>query len=165
MIKTTKCIIEKLEKEVNLHNYPPKNYVGDGKLPNLYYVTADSGYYYLLQYAGESTLIDCTEVKKHECVLKYKEVGVFKKFKDALRIAEHIFDDGDFERVYIEDRLSGEIYELFRYYTVTEVKTFDVKNNTVGDTAFAIYDEYEVDMVDSTQFTKEQLETCGFEFE
>ena len=156
------CEEEPLTKPLTLENYPPEKYVGDGKLPNLYWVFADDGYYYLVPEDEGWYLKPCEEIDGEGCYGKGVSLGVFKTFREALRVAENDYHN----RVFIEDRISGEIYEAYKYYKAKKGRIYDPETGRVKGEAWVLdKDEEEYETYAMTRFTKEKLEECGYEFE
>lgn len=100
---------------LDLKEFPPTNLVGDGKLPNLYWVTV-SNYFYVYD-PIELERIGVDEINKDlQEQLKVKDfktkgetVAVFSSYKEAKDFVEGIWDSHD--NIIIEDRLSGELFE------------------------------------------------------
>jgi len=156
-----RCEEEPLRKPVTLENYPPEEYVGDGKLPNLYWVSADHGYYYLFG----NELIECSEIDGEGCYGKGGTIGVYETFDEALRVADSLFYSNEYSRVWIEDRLTGVIYEMFKYYMIHKGRTYDPDTGKVGENVYIIDTDNEYEEIwDDTQFTIEHLRECGYEF-
>ena len=156
------CKEEPLTKPVNLKNYPPREYIGDGKLPNLYWVFADDGYYYSVPTEYGWLLKPCEEIDGEGCYGKGANLGVFRTFREALKVAEDDYHD----RAVIEDRITGVVYERYKYYNARKGRIYDPKTEETGKEAwFLDKEDAEYDYNLDTQFTKEKLEECGYEFE
>ena len=81
-----------------MKNY--KNLIGDGKLPNKYWV---------FQYNQQYKSIDGTlELIKEDTETKESLLGEFKSYKEALNCVD---DKAYLPNVVIEDRISGQVFE------------------------------------------------------
>jgi hypothetical protein len=116
--------------------------VGDGKLPNKYFLSLSNDYLY---FDGESSNWIGDLIKSFES--KGGTIAVFNSYAEAKKYAESVTlgEKGQFEgkifnvnRVTIEDRLTGELYE--------RTKTF------FPETGNSIEEEHE-----DLRFTKEKI--------
>lgn len=85
--------------------------IGDGKTPNKYFVSISDDYLILKPRTNEMSSVN--EVFGIEG--KYKTVKIFDTYKEAKEYAEGFYlgheEDGiEVNSVYIEDRLSGQLY-------------------------------------------------------
>jgi hypothetical protein len=95
--------------------------VGDGKTPNRFWVSVSSDYAYIHKDEDGVSCIDYIGDIVKDWEKKYSKghmIGMYNSFDEALRIAEDYFyigmkDGLDFtvNRITIEDRLHGEVYE------------------------------------------------------
>ena len=93
---------------LDLNKYPPEM-VGDGNFPNMYWVTVDN-IYYVIDEEDEHRMVSITEIDP-DFEYEGDTIAVFDTYKDAVEFAENRFED----RKEIEDRLSGVIYESYKY--------------------------------------------------
>jgi len=129
-----------------------KPMIGDGKLPNLYWVLWSNDFYIC-----ENGLCDWAS-GKIKIKPKGGSAGPFKTFKEALNYIErNIFispeptEEGP-NSVFVEDRITGQIWEQSIYA---------YKKDTLMGPAY----NFEIETVDDTKFTREYLEKKGLEFE
>jgi len=99
----------------------PVTMVGDGKTPNLYWVTASTDFNYVHGPKGERMMDHAENLMKwkgikSESHKKYE--AVFSSPKEAYEYAEKLSErmpdtpePGGIHRINVEDRLSGEVYE------------------------------------------------------
>lgn len=80
------------------------NCVGDGKLPNKYWVTSSNDY----SIREGNTLLNASEFKGFEATATTQ--GPFDTYGEALAVVKK----ADANSVYIEDRLSGELLHIAR---------------------------------------------------
>ena len=126
-----------------------KNKIGDGQLPNLYWITVSNDYAYI----HDSNCIDWVG----DLILLFKSKGKtiakpFKTYAAAKRYCDYEFTLGEtcsfgfiVNRINIEDRLSGQLYEKTRIF---DPDTADVRDWECEDTGF----------------TKETMEERGVNF-
>lgn len=124
-----------------------QNMIGDGQLPNIYFVTTSRDY----------TVHPADDTPNHPAVDKYTDldpdnsfVGAFTTFKEARNAVDETFMPSPEDQwegahsIYIEDRLTGVVYEIqwHEYHTVTK---------------FGSTYTFEVEAYDDSQFTREKL--------
>ena len=124
-------------------SYVTSRNIGDGKFPNLYWVSYTNDYFILqdnyFEWASEGGNFKVTG----------KTIGPFKTFKKAKeRVMEltevYLSEISDVNFISIEDRLSGEVYSIGIYVTPLRSK---------------VEEEY------SLEFTKRVMKEHGYEFE
>jgi hypothetical protein len=144
--------------EASLHKTawkPLEPQVGDGELPNKYWVSK-SNQFYTNKDSDESNDFNWSgEVYPHQIDM-HEELGVFHRFKDALRVAEALDLSSpevgldDWHSVQIEDRLTGTCYAIVWYEHVdvmSGVKTYSLETHN------------------DTKFTKDNMREKGHTFE
>jgi hypothetical protein len=113
--------------------------IGDGKLPNRYWLGISNDYYY---YNKEINGMDwISDLNKFE--VKSNTIAVFDTYKAAKQAAGEIpvgivIDGIKANSIFIEDRLSGELYH--------RTQNFDFENGT-------IYESY----IEDTKYTKQAM--------
>ncbi len=101
--------------------------IGDGKLPNRYWVSIFNDYYY---YNKENEVFDWIS-EKEMFEVKAKTIQVFNTYQAAKEFAENelclgITEDGfTVNGITIEDRLSGKVYSHIRHYSPEDGKIDD----------------------------------------
>ncbi len=121
--------------------------VGDGKLPNRYFVSVSNDYYY---YNKET---DCSEWAGERDPDFKSEGGTIRVFNTYAAACKFVATIGDYSEnievktITIEDRLSGQIFE--RSLHETEVTRI----------------EYDVEYHEDLGFTKEEMKKRGEYFE
>jgi len=122
--------------------------IGDGKLPNKYWVSISEDYYYYKndEEGGVWTWLGDLGLFKP----KGKTVALFDTYKEAREFVEDIpFDYGHEEihvnSIFIEDRLSGQVFE--------KVKAFSPEHGQINT-----FHE------DDVEFTKKEMEKRGEAF-
>jgi len=135
-----------------MKNTDYKNLIGDGKLPNLFWVSLSNDYSYSHKEKykdGEMCCIDWigdiipTFKSKGKTIAKpFTSYELAKEFCDTLCLGEKS-DYGDFivNRINIEDRLSGEVYEKTRIFNPTDCT---VEEDERQDMQFSIDREAEL---------------------
>ena len=164
------CEYHALTKDVNITNYPPQKYAGDGKLPNLYWVYGDDGYF-IFDGDEEVWVGDAPESLKKMLGVDYnpeyeEEPKVYKTYRAALKRAGDLAGRYGLRNVVIEDRLTGVVNEFRTTYYFHE-ETVIVKENgkTVEKTALVAPKEPEYEWLENVGFSREQIEKCGYDFE
>lgn len=117
---------------------------GDGKTPNKYWVTISSDYMY---YNPKSEAMDwISDLKLFE--VKGKTVDRFDTFKQAMEFCDNSlylgmdYDDIRVNSMFIEDRISGEVYNrMYEFFPAS------------GEVSEVSYQ--------STEFTEEKLKELG----
>jgi len=124
--------------QLDLAEYDPVKMVGDGNLPNVYWVSF-SNYYYVENEDGDMVSID-------EIDPDFKGdggvVAVFSTFRDAMNYIDKYQSD---IHVMVEDRLTGVIWESYKYERIETVEHWDI--------------------IDDTAWTKKHMKEMGVEFE
>jgi polygalacturonase len=147
--KMQKCGIGKIwdgsKKRCIKDNAP--HTVGDGKLPNKYWVSAHNEYQVLKEEDGVSVSHAISEIDK-EFKTKGGTLAVFETFEEAVQYAEEIpvGIDEEMRTVTIEDRLSGEVFSI-------ETTEYEVHRK-----------EYAVEARRHTKFTEEKMREKGHSF-
>jgi len=126
--------------KLDLKEFPPQKYVGDGKLPNMYWVSISNHYYY---FDEDSNSLESITERDPDFKIEGGTVAVFSTFREALEFADKNSWQGD--DITIEDRLTGQIWEQFKFVHMIEKE------------------EYETH--DDTRWTKEHMKELGVEFE
>lgn len=139
----------------------PKTYrdmIGDGKFPNKYWVSWSNDFSVckkgMCDWIGDS-------IKNWKSTGK-TETTAFKTFKEAMDFVNRkmqempeIPREDSINRITVEDRLSGEVYEAS--IVAYKKKVHDVLNKT------SIY-AYDTSYHNETSFTKKEMEKNGYEF-
>lgn len=122
--------------------------IGDGKLPNRYWVSISEDYYYLKidKDGGYWTWLGDLDLFEP----KGKTVKVFDKYQEAREFVEELpfdyrYDGLHVNSIFIEDRLSGQVFE--------KVKTFSPEHGQINT-----FHE------DDTKFTQKEMKKRGVEF-
>jgi hypothetical protein len=125
------------------------NNVGDGKLPNKYWVSVSNDYYY---YNAEENVSEWIGDVIRDFKSKGETIDIaFNTYDDAKKYIEDNFyidmkyKDYTINRITIEDRLSGELYEHTREFNPNDATVFD--------------NEHE-----DTKFTENKLKEWGHQF-
>jgi hypothetical protein len=135
--------------------------IGDGKLPNLYWVSYTNDYYICRRQRDGGMYCDWISGELGFNATSKTLQKIFKTFKEAMKkaneLAERIDEDGDFgsqpkateiNYVTIEDRMSGQIYEIgVHYYPESRVDRVEVFSDL------------------DTCFTKQRMKELGAVFE
>jgi hypothetical protein len=137
--------------------------VGDGNLPNKYWVYKDTQWYTNKdQDAEESNVFDWSGEVYEDVPDKSEFIGMFDTFEEAVHAAKGEYlpspedDWDDFHNVYIEDRLSGTIFQGVWY---EYVQTHDTRFKK------GTFSEFEFEWSDDSKYTKEEMERRGETFE
>jgi len=125
-----------------------KDKIGDGKFPNLYWVSYSNDYNYLhdgnfVDWIGD--LVPSFKSKGKTIAKPFKTYGGARTFANGLHLGKHNGFNFIVNCVTIEDRLAGELYEKSRI--------FDPVNATI------VFVERE-----DTGFTKEKMLEAGEDF-
>lgn len=121
--------------------------IGDGKLPNYYWVSISSDYYYQNTCDDGTHVWDWASDRGEKCT--GKTIKRFKTFQEALNFAEQLELNEEFNTILvrcisIEDRLSGQVWERALY----EHKEVRLDEETMSD----------------TRFTEEKMKEQGYNF-
>lgn len=129
-----------------------KDLIGDGKTPNLYWVSLSNDYSYSHQIAGFGTCIDWIGDKIKDFKSKGKTIAKpFKTYREAKDFCDKLVlgDNNGFNfivnRINIEDRLSGELYERTRVFHPETAQMEDWESESIN-------------------FTKNEMERKGLKF-
>lgn len=119
--------------------------VGDGKTPNMFWLSVSSDYAYMHKGDDGCAYLDYIGDIFEEWEKKYSKgemVGMYKTFEDAVKVAEEDFyigmkyNDFTVNRITIEDRLHGEVYESQLVLNIetgkTSVETFETFRKDFG---------------------------------
>lgn len=122
--------------------YSARKNVGDGKFPNRYWVS-ESNDYYIREKTAEGVYLK--PITEHD--IKFKSEGktypkAFKTYKEAIQFADTLCND----RITIEDRLCGQVFECIK-----------VVCPCCGKKDWESFDD--------TKYTKERMEKAGYKFE
>ncbi|MCR4334565.1 MAG: hypothetical protein NUV47_02470 [Patescibacteria group bacterium] len=125
------------------------NQIGDGKLPNKYWVTIHEDYHIMI----ERGTLDWMSSYLKDFKPKGKTLPPVTTYKHARKIANEYYlgieEDGIVvNTVSIEDRLSGQLYERSQVF------------NPKGTKKMHEHEEFE-----DTRFTKEKMKEKGYIFE
>lgn len=120
--------------------------IGDGQLPNKYWVSIANDYYYIndgvMDWISDKNLFE----------VKGKTIKVFSTYKAAQEFINDdlylgmTYDDIKVNCISIEDRFTGQLYEQYR--------VFDAESATIED--------YQI--MEDTKFTVEAMAKLGAEF-
>lgn len=99
--------------------------IGDGKLPNRFWLSICNDYYYN---SGSNSYDWISDLKLFTC--RSKELAVYKSYEEAKKAADEIYlgqeiDNITVNSIHIEDRLSGEVYEKARYFSPIDGKIWE----------------------------------------
>ena len=141
--------------KVDLTKNSPVDMVGDGKTPNLYWVSVSNDFQRVSESGNIEGIEDCPALQSVVGKSEGETVAVFDTFKEALAEAREQWPGNDkpekgpdaINRVTIEDRLSGEVYQ----------RTFIASK---GDWGW----DFEDDESQDTRFTQETIEKAGGKF-
>jgi hypothetical protein len=144
-----------ITKDGVVKNNPAIHEIGDGKLPNKYWVSESNDFYICV--GGQC---DWASEKLKDYKIKHKtHAKQFKTFKEALEFANELSagmygepTTNSINNVVIEDRLSGQIYEISVY-------GYPIKDSVVGGYTWST--EERID----TQFTEQTMAKKGLRFE
>ena len=137
-------------------------HVGDGKLPNLYYVSISTGYLTNKANAADPETANCYDGANEsypDLPERSETFGPFKTFEEAKGKADELgaecsdpsdnFDD--YHSVTIEDRLSGQVYDG------TWIETWKAHPRFPSV-------KHEWKWSDDTKYTRDEMKRCGVEF-
>lgn len=128
--------------------YSGRNLIGDGKIPNRYFVSISNDYYYFNSKVGGFDWISDLKLFK----VKSKIIKNFATYKQAINFIDNDLYLGmeyggiKVQSIFIEDRLSGELYHQYN--------SFDAENCHI--------EQYQIH--EDTRFTKEELEKRSIKF-
>ena len=122
--------------------------IGDGKLPNKYWVSISEDYYYYQPDKDGAYLTWLGDLDLFEP--KGKTIQVFDTYQEAREFVEDIIfdyahDDIHVNSIFIEDRLSGQVFE--------KVKAFSPEHGQINT-----FHE------DDVEFTRKEMEKRGESF-
>lgn len=127
-----------------------KNIIGDGKLPNKYFLFVSNDYSYIHDKGEDGIVVDWIGdlIKGFES--KGDFIGMFDSYKEAKEKAEEFYLGMHYggytiNRITIEDRLSGELFEC--------TKVFSPMDGDMSE-----------DLREDTSFTEETMEEKGLIF-
>lgn len=141
-------------KKGQVKQNPSTLMIGDGKFPNKYWVSASNDF----MICKKGVCDWASETKNFE--VKSKTFAKFDTFNEAVDYLYEEFyfpddiDDAEWRNVFIEDRLSGQIYER-SYYVYPFSKKGILKHNGYN---------IEIESHKDTEFTEEQMRKRGLEF-
>jgi uncharacterized protein YifE (UPF0438 family) len=139
---------------------------GDNKLPNRFWVSAHADY--LTNKANyrskQSNCYDWAGDTYKDLPEKYRMLGEFRKFEDALKCANEFLESGgvpspedtwdDFHSIQIEDRLTGTLWEA----------VWSECHRRFGDKKRFHKVSFDFEYNDDTKYTRETMQERGFEF-
>jgi hypothetical protein len=126
-----------------------KTLIGDGKLPNLYWVSLSNDYLYLhdgncLDWIGDLLKDGFKSIGK-TFDMPFDTYKAAKEFCDGLYLGMP-FENFIINRINIEDRLSGELYE--------KTKVFNLYSGKITEQEYA-----------TTRYTEKAMKESGCKFE
>ena len=130
--------INQFKKGEKMRNY--KNLIGDGKLPNLYWVFHYDGKMRKVKNSDGSIRIE--EIQENQKI-DGECLGEFKTYKEAIQC---INEKAYYPHAFIEDRLSGQVFE-----------SCCIVCECCGHETFEYFED--------TRYTKKILEESGLRFE
>lgn len=134
--------------------FSPRMNIGDGKIPNKYYVSASSDFLVFKNGQGDWA--------SEKLGFKAKSIGkgkTFNKYKDAIKYADYLSeqfpenpDMNTLNHVTVEDRLSGEVASI-------GIEAYKSKKGILNTV------KTDVSRREDYGFTKKELEKRGLKFE
>ena len=87
--------------------------IGDGKLPNKYWVTVSDDFYVLKKHSMKAASESGNKQFKKQIKGIFRTIGPFDSYAKALKIAqeEYVDKNSNVRMVQIEDRITGQVYE------------------------------------------------------
>lgn len=130
--------------ETSIRNY--KNIIGDGKTPNKYFVSISNDYMYvhtedyhsMIDWIGDLIPSFKSKGKMFKAFTTYHEA---KSFCDDMYIGQTI-DGIIVNRITIEDRLTGELYEKTKLFNPLTASIREEENEDIGFTQKKLLEQF-----------------------